>query len=301
MNRILTIAFLIALTACSTSPTQTSEVLDIVPTGETSEVSPITQPASPTPEATATPQPQISPEVQAKFDELGAELGEDENGNPIYFVTNPAGETVTVGKQNEDKEWELADAVKYKIYNSIEEAEASGVVMDTEYVLRGGPGQAAKLNGEPFPEDVLTGLNIEIIKPNWNNPYFDELNFDSNGKIAIKNNPDRAPYRNMGWFVYTNIVRGNETPGYGCVWQWINPDGSIVYTTTITSQKLSNNLELTPFAQVEWTNDLSEIVPIIDKIGHDHNTNQLLKQWAETDIVPTKLQDRAVLISFLFK
>jgi hypothetical protein len=285
------LAIIFSISACATPTPQVTV---------TSEIT-VTLPP-PTPTETSTPEPTLPPELQEKITELGAQLGEDENGKPIYFVTNPAGEIVVVGKMNEEEnKWEKADSIKFKLFKTVEEAEASDEVMDTEYVLRGGPGQAAKLNGEPFPENVLTGLNIEVVKPNWEEPYFNVLNFDSNGKLILKSSPDRASYRNMGWFVFTNIVRGNETPGYGCVWQWTNPDGSIVYTTTITSQKLTSGYELTPFAQIEWTKDASEIVPIIDQIGHDQNTNLLLNQWAETDIVPTELQNRALLMSFLFK
>ena len=291
MKKSIAILFITALTlAACQSASQTTEV------SKTSVVSPTDTP-QPTAVVATESQPQISPEVQAKFDELSAKLGEDENGNPIYFVTNPASETVTVGKQNENGEWELADAVKYKIYKTIEEAEASGEIMDTEYVLRGGPGQAAKLNGEPFPEGVLTGLNIEVVKPNWINPDRDQLNFDSEALLLLENNPDKAPYRLAGVFLYKNILNGTEQPGYGYVWQWTNPDGSTVYITCITSSKPNSHYYLTPFASFNFTKDSEGATPILDKIVDD-TMNKLMLQWADTDVVPAELQDRALRLSY---
>lgn len=298
MKKSIAILFVIALTlsACLSSPEGVTSTPQATIT------------LAPAPTQTPTPEPALPAEVVEKGSELnkmgipeGAKLGQDENGNPIYYVTNPAGEQVTVGQQNENGDWELADSLRYKLYATVEEAEASGVVMDTEYVLRGGPGQAAKLNGQPFLEDVLTGLNVEVVKPNWNNPYFDELNFDKNGLSMIKNNPDRAPYRNMGWFLFKNIVNGAERPGYGTVWQWTNPDGSIVYLTAIISVKPTSGYEITPFATFNWTKDASNIIPIIDEIGHNSEMNQLLKQWAETNTVPAELQDKAILMGNLLK
>lgn len=248
------------------------------------------------------PEPALPAEMEELFEKLGAELGEDENGKPIYFVTNPAGETVVVGKTNEEEnKWEKADAVKFRLFKTVEEAEASGEIMDTEYVLRGGPGQAAKLNGEPFPEDVLTGLNIEVITPNFTNAYSEQLNFDSDGLYLIKENPDRAPYRNMGYFLFKTIYKGVEQSGYGTVWQWMNPDGSYVYITA-TATKMDSVIVsmLTPFASFNYTKDLVN-APIANEIGHDIEINKLMLQWAETDEVPAELQDRALLISYLFR
>ncbi|MEK7168757.1 MAG: hypothetical protein AAB778_01980 [Patescibacteria group bacterium] len=249
------------------------------------------------------PESQLPAEVVEKFKETGIDPkeGTDESGKPIYFVTNPAGETVTVAIKNQEDKWELADSLKFKLFKTVEEAEASGQVMDTEYVLRGGPGQAAKLNGEPFSEDVITGLNIEVVKPNWKDPNSDQLNFDANSLSLLEENPNQAPYRLAGYFLYKNILNGVEQPGYGYVWQWINPDKSIVYITTIASFKLPDSYIMTPFSSFNLTQDLSAVAPIFDKIGHDEGINKLMLQWAETDVVPAELQDRALRVSYLFK
>ncbi|MBE7432670.1 MAG: hypothetical protein HS100_02020 [Anaerolineales bacterium] len=171
--------------------------------------------------------------------------------------------------------------------------------MDTEYVLRGGPGQAAKLKGEPFPEDVLTGLNVEVVKPNVKDPYNDQLNFDGEGLYLIEKNPDKAPFRLAGCFLYKNIVNGVERPGYGYVWEWINPDRSIVRITTIASAKPNAALVWRPFASFNFTKDVNS--PFLNEIAHDEEMNQLMLQWAETNIVPAELQDRALVIAFRFK
>ena len=292
MKKFAHILFVITLSLAACSPQAT-----VTPVPPTDTPSPTD---TPTPSPTATVSA-LSSEMEELFENLGAKQSEDENGEPIYYVTNRTGQKVTVGQKNENGEWEKADAVKYKLYKSSEEAQASGEIMDTEYVLRGGPGQAAMLNGETFPENVITGLDIEIITPNWINPYNEQLDFDSSSKLTILNNPGREPYRNMGWFVYNNIVNGAETPGYGCVWQWLNPDGTIVYTTTITATVPTSSFEIRPFASFNWTKDASTIVPIINQIGHDEIKSDLLEQWAETNIVPQELQDQALIMSFLFK
>ena len=260
----------------------------------------LTQPFTPNATPETPTEAQLSPEIQEKFDEFGAKLGKDENGKPIYYVTNSAGETVTVGKINAENKWELADSLKYKLFKTVEEAEASGEIMDTEYVLRGGPGQAAKLNGEPFPEDVVTGLNIEVVKPNWNDPYEDQLNFDTGSLSLLNENPDKAPYRLVGRFLYKNIFNGAEKISPGYVWQWTNPDGSLIYITTITSLEPSSNYNVTPFADFNFTKDIPN-VPILDEIAHNEETNKLMLQWADTDVVPIELQNRALLISYRFK
>lgn len=171
--------------------------------------------------------------------------------------------------------------------------------MDTEYVLRGGPGQAAKLKGEPFPEDVLTGLNVEVVEPNRTNTYSMELNFDNESTYILNKNPEKAPYRNMGWFLFKNIVAGEEKPGYGCVWQWVNSDGSFVYITVIISQ-LSPGLVLTPFARLDYEAGHLEGVPVLKEIAYDPDNDRLLHQWAEKDEVPAKLQGRASIMSLRF-
>ncbi|GEM_PF-3107267 len=245
---------------------------------------------------------QLPEEMEKLFEKLGAKLGEDENGKPVYYVTNPADETVIVGKMNTENKWEEADSIKYKLYKTIEEAEASGEIMDTEYVLRGGPGQAAKLNGEPFPEDVLTGLNIEVVKPNWVDPTNDQLNFDKKSLSLLKENPDKAPYRLVGHFLYKNILNGVEQPGYGYVWQWKNPDESFVYITTIGAGKLKSTSPyiMTPFPSFNFTIDIKNL-PIIDKVAHNDEANKLMFEWAETDVVPSELQDQALIGSVRFK
>jgi hypothetical protein len=295
MKKFVSIFILITLSLAACLPHATAT--PIPPTDMPSPTDTLTP--SPTLKATVTPA--ISHEMKELFQNLGAKEGEDENGNPIYFVTNPADQKVTVGLKNETGKWEKADAVKYKLYKTPEEAQVSGEIMDTEYVLRGGPGQAAMLIGEKFPENVITGLNIEIITPNWINPYNEQLDFDSYSKSRIKNNPGREPYRNMGWFVYNNIVKGVETPGYGCVWQWLNHDGTIVYTTTIASTVPTSGLEIRPFAGFNFTRDISDNVPIIDQIGHDEIIKNLLEEWADTNIVPQELQNHALIMSVLFK
>lgn len=239
--------------------------------------------------------PEISPEsllpqeVKEKFEELGAELGKDENGNPIYYVTNRAGETVIVGKMNEEgNKWELGDAVKYTL--SVSKEEAQNNFFDYDFVMRGGPGEIAKLNAEPFPEDVITGLNVVALIPNINIKYYNYLYFDRNGENIIKRNPGKEPYRNMGWFSFVNEV-GQQ--GYGTVWQWINPDKSIVYLTTVSYAGADPNLIRTPFVKFNFTIETPNFTTAAT-IGKNQELNTLIQQWADTDIIPVELQYHAL-------
>lgn len=216
----------------------------------------------------------------------GAKLGEVE-GNPIYYVTNPAGETVTVGVKNEKGKWELSDSVKYKLVGSKEEALNN--VFDYDFVMRGGPGQVAKLNGEPFPEDVITGLNVDVFIPNITEPYYKYVYWDTNGKGIIRNNPGREPYKNMGWFSFVNDV---DQTGIGTVWQWINPDKSIVYITTLGSSLANPGLVVTPF--FSFNHSKTSVFATNDKIGHDPETNTLIQQFIDTNTIPIELQNKAL-------
>lgn len=228
--------------------------------------------------------PEISPESLGIPE--GAILGEDENGNPIYFVTNPAGETVTVGIKNEEGKWELADSLKYKLVGSKEEAQNN--FFDYDFVMRGGPGQIAKLNAEPFPEDVITGLNIIAVTPNYSNfeiQPWNYLYYDRNGDNIIKQNLGKEPYRNMGWFSFVNEV-GQQ--GIGAVWQWINPDKSIVYLTTVSSAEDDPKYKWTPFVTFNLIVDTP--FTTFDQIGKNPYLNKLIQQWADTDIIPVELQ-----------
>lgn len=104
----------------------------------------------------------------------------------------------------------------------------------------------------------------------------------------------------MGWFVWKNIVNGEERTGYGCVWQWRNPDGSLRYNTIVFVRKISSTLEPTPFATFD-SESADDSVPIIKEISHNKITNGLLQLWADTNIVPVELQDRALVLSYRFK
>ncbi|MBE7432671.1 MAG: hypothetical protein HS100_02025 [Anaerolineales bacterium] len=92
MKRSAIFFLIIILTACAT------------PTPQVTITSEVTVTLTPTPTQTPTPEPALPAEVVEKDSELnkmgipeGARLGQDENGKPIYYVTNPAGEQVTVG------------------------------------------------------------------------------------------------------------------------------------------------------------------------------------------------------------
>lgn len=50
-------------------------------------------------------------------------------------------------------------------------------------------------------------------------------------------------------------------PGYGCVWQWLNPDGTVVPLLTVSTVPTSS-FEITPFASFNFTTDVSQVVPL---------------------------------------
>lgn len=277
--------------ACAPQATVT-----LTPSSETpTKVKPPTVVFSATPDETQAPP---DPEIIERDSELnkigipeGATLGADENGAPIYYVTNPAGEQVIVGQKDASGNWEPGDAARYTLFATREEAMSNPLPLD--YVMRAGPGEAAKLTGEPFPENVITGLNVEVYTPE-NVPY-KALRFDAESQSILRNHPGQEPFNFKGWFSFD---RENGKMGLGVVWQWANPDESIVYITVIGSAKVESIRVITPFVSF----DLSEEAPseIANITGMDPEITKLVYQWAETDILPKALQEKALGIHWVF-
>ena len=278
--------------ACAPQATVTLTPSSEIPT----EVKPPTVVFSATPGETQAPS---DPEIIERDSDLnkigipeGATLGADESGAPIYFVTNPAGEQVIVGQKDASGNWELGDAARYTLFATREEAMSNPLPLD--YVMRAGPGEAAKLTGEPFPENVITGLNVEVYTPE-NAPY-KALRFDAESQRILRNHPGQEPFNFGGWFSY---IRENGEIGLGAVWRWEN-NGANAYLTVIGSgNNVDSRLELTPFVSF----DLSREVPseIANLIGTDPEINRLVLQWAENDSIPLELQSRALLINWILR
>lgn len=294
MKKSILIIPVLIIIACAPQATVT-----LTPSSETpTKVKSPTVVFSATPDETQAPP---DPEIIGKDSELnkigipeGATLGADESGAPIYYVTNPAGEQVIVGQKDASGNWEPGDAVRYTLSPTREEAMTN--VLDYDFVMRGGPGQVAKLNGEPFPENVIAGLNVVVLIPNVKDKYYNYLYFDRNGKNIIKNHPGQEPYRNLGWFSFVNEA-GQQ--GIGVVWQWINPDGSIVYLTTVGSAGADPGLVYTPFVSFNLTKE-KLVNATVERIGKDQELNILIQQWADTDIIPAELQNHALIVRATF-
>ena len=213
-------------------------------------------------------------------------LGQDN----VLQYRDASNQNVIYAYDKETGRWE----VKYTL--SVSKEEAQNNFFDYDFVMRGGPGEIAKLNAEPFPEDVITGLNVVALIPDVENKYYNYLYFDRNGENIIKKNPGKEPYRNIGWFSFVNEV-GQQ--GYGTVWQWINTDKSIVYLTTVGYAGADPNLIRTPFVKFNYTMETPNFTTGAT-IGKNQELNTLIQQWADTDIIPVELQDHALITHATF-
>lgn len=209
------------------------------------------------------------------------------NGELVYAVQNPVGEVVKVGQLNAENQWEIADALKYELAMTPEDA--VNVKLPWEFIKRGGPSQVAKLGGESFDEDVETGQDIYVGDGNSGS------NSGTTSFLEWRNeNIERQPCNRVGYFSLKNVDEYKKSY-VGSVYQWKNGDGSIVYITYLYGHDNFEEITMSetelPFGFYSGENH----TPPLTTIAADAEINALLQQWADTDIVPVELEEKVVV------
>jgi hypothetical protein len=215
----------------------------------------------------------------------------------VYVVTNPAGQEVVVG-QAPNGRIEKADAILYRLSATPEEAEAGLNKLPWDFVARGGANQIAKLNGEPFPEGVITGQDVALFKGEGESSFLSYLLWSHEADKIFEENPDKLPVRLRGYFVaeYTDPATGVSKDVLGKVYQWKNPDGTLRYLTYIywPSSFVMVDDAASYFPTGFYTYGEGVNPPFTD-IARDQYTDPLLQQWADKDSVPEELENVVVV------
>ena len=222
------------------------------------------------------------------------------DGALVYVVINPAEEKIVVGKLNSDKNLEKADSILYEL--ALKPEEDVKFELPVEFVMRGGPGQVCKLNGQPMPEGVITGQDLVIEMPRltiMNNQIVkvvstnhELLHWSEEAEAVYNDKPDALPFRICGYF--STKFKGDLF--YGRVYQWQNPDKSHRYLTYVYNAKntVVDAEEMGPWIYATYITPPNVPNKLATEIMSNNEVLTLIKEWADTDIVPSGLENRAV-------
>jgi len=224
------------------------------------------------------------------------DLTGDEIGTIQITDSEIVAKEVLIFTKNEDGQWESAEALKYSLAATPEEAANNPVPW--EVVEKGVMSQVSRLKGKSFPETVVTGQDVLLLRGKGDYKDNRDLVWDKKASELFEDQ-EKQPFRATGYFttVY-NEGHTNAQPISGIVHQWLNSDGSTVNIT---------NIYYFNFDQLDWNYVQfsgfymgTSYNPPFTTIGKDPIVNRLIEEWAEKDEVPKELEGK-VLVGQIMK
>ncbi len=211
------------------------------------------------------------------------------NGQLEYDFMNAVGQPVTVATVGADgKSFVEADAIKYKLANTPEVWK--NYIVPYEFFGHG-TSQVGKLNGKPFPENTLIGLDI-VKEPISAFRGFNRTDLSQEAQTLLDANPGLQGFQLVGYF---GVKYHNEFGDFiwpGEVWEFLLKDKVTVrYVSYIYGAKDATDVvpSTAPFA-VGWVTAKSPAPPL-SIIEKDPKVNAILDQWVLDDEPPADAEN----------
>jgi hypothetical protein len=212
---------------------------------------------------------------------VGLEIISKEN---VYYAINAVGQEVELGKLNDANQFELADALKWKLAATREESNTSISKIPWELASKGAANRVGKLIGTPFGKEVVTDKDVTskgVVKSN-------ELRWTAEAEAYFNQHPEAVPAKIIGYF--TTEYEGKTL--WGKVVEWDTKDEGIVYISLINTDLDYNQSH--PGGQIFPIGLLAKDVKAVEPMGlimKDDDINALLRIWIDNNNPPIALED----------